>query len=118
MRAQVDVYDLIMKKAAREFMGDASQLHCVADTGQSADRGGCRCDGSIPTTTSSTSLYSFAMHRFIDPPELHRMHGFDGYNFCGLSKQEALSLVGNGMVPTSVAIVLVPVLKHLGFLEK
>ena len=72
-------------------------------------------DGCIPTVCTSTSLYSFKRHAFLSPEEVHSMHGFHGYNFQGLSKMQAFNLIGNGMVSTSVALVLLPILRHLGF---
>ena len=113
LRAQLDVYEAIVNKLRLERPHPNN--HGIADTSQNTDRGGARVDGCIPTVCTSTSLYSFKRHAFLSPEEVHSMHGFHGYNFQGLSKMQAFNLIGNGMVSTSVALVLLPVLRHLGF---
>lgn len=111
MRAQIDVYQCI---AESQWPGEDS--FTVADTSQSANRGGVNGGGELPCVTTSSRIYAYRPHRFLTPGELMACHGFTDYDFSGLTFGESCQLVGKGMAATSLVAVLTPVLKHLGFL--
>ena len=53
--------------------------------------------------------------RFLRPEELMACHGFKGYQMLGLTKQEQMCLIGRGMSATTLAVVMVPIAKALGY---
>ena len=73
------------------------RCHPVADVSQSASRVNYRVDGSIPTLTTRSRLFSYKMRRFISPTELAASMGYAPrcslvpFNWTG-----AATLVGNG----------------------
>ena len=50
--------------------------HPLADVSQRADRAGWRVDGSVPTLTTRSRLFSYKLRRFIAPSELALSMGY------------------------------------------
>ena len=71
--------------------------HPLADVSQRADRVSWHVDGSIPTLTTRSRLFSYKLRRFIAPTELAQSMGYGPR--CSLvpfSSTVASALVGNG----------------------
>jgi hypothetical protein len=66
MKAQIDIYEAILahslqgQDVAEAFGND---FHPIADVGQSADRGALAVQGTIPSLTTSSRLFSYKLKR-------------------------------------------------------
>ena len=90
----------------------------VADISQSADRGKLCLRGTLPTYTTSSTLYHYRLERFISAPELFVAHGYPGQTcWEGLSEGDQRRIVGNLMSSTTLVLALCPFLKALGALR-
>jgi len=71
----------------------------LADLSQQVSRGAWRDDGNIPTLTTGSQLYSFALHRPILGDECLWMNGFpiESLDLSAHSQAERIFLAGNAM---------------------
>ena len=113
LRGQIDIYEAILRDIPRS----GPEHYCVADVSQSANRGCYKTNGAAPTLTTSTQLWDYEKHKFLDPSVLMSIHGFPGYDFTGCTEKEAARIVGNSMAASSLVIVFLPLLKALGYLS-
>lgn len=90
----------------------------LADLSQTVDRGRVSLRGTIPTVTTSSSLYNFGRQRYLTSKELLAMHGMASrLRTQGLTDGELKQLVGNIMCVTTQVIALTPILRALGILR-
>ncbi|CAL1132404.1 unnamed protein product [Cladocopium goreaui] len=116
-RAQADVYFFIGQFLAQQEQVEDSRS-MVADISQSADRGKLCLRGTLPTCTTSSTLYHYRLERFISAPELFVAHGYPGQTcWEGLSEGDQRRIVGNLMSSTTLVLALCPFLKALGALR-
>ena len=111
-QAQVDVCHLLCD--AKTLSESPAQPAALGDFCQTAGRGAIHVAGTLPCLTTSSCIWSYGLHRELQPEELYGAHGFEDYDFGGMTVPEAVAAVGNSMAASSLAVVLVPVLEVLG----
>jgi hypothetical protein len=62
IRAQIDVYEMLVKAAAPD-PSLYEMFHPVADVGQSAYRGAIHVQGTLPSISTSTKLWSYNLNK-------------------------------------------------------
>ena len=71
--------------------------HPLADVSQRADRVNWRVDGSVPTLTTKSRVFSYKLRRFLAPSELALAMGYrPRCSLVPFSSSVAAALVGNG----------------------
>lgn len=144
LRAQIDIYELILSNVPEDALPPSDEYFPVADVGQSANRGAVCIQGTVPSISTSTRIFAYPLQRqtastnihlcasnifhfliglnilfsgqrFLTPEELMAAHGFSDYRMEGLSLNEKMGLVGRGMAATTLATILAPVAKALGY---
>ena len=70
--------------------------HPLADVSQRVDRVNWRVDGSIPTVTTRSRVFSYKLRRFLAPSELAQAMGYPRCSMVPFSSSAAAALVGNG----------------------
>ena len=65
MKAQIDVYEAIIAQVVRltDVDFDSRNFHPIADVGQSVHRGAVAIQGTIPSLSTSSRLYSYKLKR-------------------------------------------------------
>ena len=73
MRAQIDVYEAIIDSVARIEDLDTSDehYHPVADVGQSSHRGAVALQGTVPSVSTSSRIYSYKLKRRWPQQSIH-----------------------------------------------
>ena len=122
MRARIDVAALNNKMHTETCprTGGCS-CHPLADVSQRVDRVNWRVDGSIPTLTTRSRLFSYKLRRFIAPTELALSMGYGPRcSFVPFSTSAASELLGNGYcVPVcSLAVAAVATVVGASFLRQ
>ena len=110
VRARIDVLSVILG----EHNQDAGK-HLVADVSQSMDRMPWRTDGTVPTLTTHSILFSFKLGKFIHPKDLALSMGIPAslnMNFLTVSQQR--KIVGNGYIVPLAALACAAVCKATG----
>lgn len=112
MKAQVDVYHLILTSMAGTEKPE--DPYPIADVSQRADRGHASVNGMLGTLASSTSLYDYRRQMFVPAKELFSVMGFPNVNAECMAGHEVASLMGNSMATPPLVLIFLPLLKALG----
>ena len=98
VRATIDILIHIHKMHTTDCSGSPGcRCHPLADVSQRADRAKWHVDGSIPTLTTGSKIFSYKLRRLLTPLELLRSMGYD--KKCSLvpfPATTARTMVGNG----------------------
>ena len=97
-RATIDAVAHINKMHTPTCSGSPGcPCHPLADVSQRADRINWRVDGSIPTLTTRSRIFSYKLRRFITPSELAMSMGYGPKcSLAPFTPTAAQTLVGNG----------------------
>lgn len=74
---------------------DGCQCHPLADVSQRPDRCHFKTDGSVPTLTTGSLIFSYKMKRFVQPTELLKSMGYGSVNLAPLAKSAQRRVAGN-----------------------
>lgn len=106
VRARIDVMSVVLGK----FLGDGK--HPLADVSQSIDRLPWCTDGTLPTLTTNSMIFSFKLGKFIHPRVLARSMGVsDSFNMSFLTVSQQRKIVGNGYIVPLAAMAAAAVCK-------
>ena len=98
VRATIDILVHVNKMHASACAGARGcDCHPLADVSQRADRAKWHVDGSIPTLTTQSRLFSYKLRRFLTSRELYTSMGYD--KKCSLAPfaaTTAKTMIGNG----------------------
>ena len=108
VRARIDVMSVVLGKS----LGEGK--HPLADVSQSMDRLPWCTDGTVPTLTTNSMIFSFKLGKFIHPKVLARSMGLpDSLNMSFLTVSQQRKIVGNGYIVPLAAMAVAAVCKDL-----
>lgn len=117
MKAQIDTYEAVAAHALTNWGSDRSHAYVIANVSQSCNRGeNVSLNGVLKTATSSCRLYDYQIKDFLSVSTIMAAHGYEDYRWGNLSETDCYSLVGNVIMATTLATLLVPCFVELGFL--
>ena len=120
IRATVDILSCVngmhVPGCARK---NGCQCHPVADVSQRADRAKFHVDGTIPTLTTGSRIFSYKLRRMLLPEELlHSMGYSKRTNFTPFPCTSKRTLVGNGYCVPVCAVAVAAVATVTGHVVK
>ncbi len=121
VRATIDVGSLLVGQRARKFLADGgqeAQLHGIADVNCSIERLPITVDGTIPTLTTSSALFSYKLLAFIHPEDLMASMGYPRVALNYMTPSSQRSCAGNGYIVSVSACALAAVATFTGHLVK
>ena len=87
----------------------------MADVSQSMDRVSWRTDGTVPTLTTNSIIFSFKLGKFIHPMDLARSMGLPAdLNLSFLTVSQQRKIVGNWYMVPLAALAVAAVCKETG----
>ena len=108
VRARIDVMSVILADVLEG-------KHPLADVSQSMDRVSWRTDGTVPTLTTNSIIFSFTLGKFIHPMDLARSMGLPAdLNLSFLTVSQQRKIVGNGYIVPLAALAVAAVCKETG----
>ena len=63
LRAQIDIYELILSNVPEDALPPSDEYFPVADVGQSANRGAVCIQGTVPSISTSTRIFAYPLQR-------------------------------------------------------
>ena len=119
VKATIDVLSLAHGMHVRGCSNhDGCQCHPLADVSQRADRCHFKTDGSVPTLTTGSLIFSYKMKRFVHPTELLKSMGYGSVNLAPLPKSAQRRVAGNGYAVPVCATAVAAIATVVGRIKK
>ena len=99
-KAIIDAHYLVQQQHVDGCSRADCRCHAVADVSKSIDRVPSKNDGTVPTLTTGSLVYSYKLGAFLDPQDLANSMGYKSINMAPFSSSAAARMAGNGyLVP-------------------
>ena len=100
IKATIDAQYLVQEQHVAGCSKNQCRCHAVADVAKSSDHIPSKNDGTVPTLTTGSKIYSYKLGAFIHPQDLANSMGYSKINMAPFPLSAAERMTGNAyMVP-------------------
>ena len=100
VKATIDAQYLVQQQHVDGCSKKECRCHALADVSKSSDRIPSKNDGTVPTLTTGSVVYSYKLGAIIHPQDLANSMGYKSINMAPFPLSAAVRMTGNGyMVP-------------------